>query len=363
MKKLMLVLLVVVILVSGSVTVTAQNTPGITVADVLATFATRDTPEFTWFGRAVSVADPSVLALLQNPNVQLTVFAPTDAAFEKLRETRYGATTLNLLFSNQDLMTNLARYHIVSGAFGMQALETLAEMAPGMGGVSMLTTQGQYLRIDLTGDETLQIDGEASTVVDAVAMTVVVGNESLTIAGRQISTMNGVIHVIDTVLVPTTDTVYQLLNDITNEFEGEFGTLLTAIDRADPSFRQRLSDANANTTLFAPTDAAFEVLGEDALQTALADPQAITDLLWYHTLDGRVSSVNMIDSIAQSRDGRGTYTTKLGGGLFSRTAITISPSGEAAGLLINSGANVLVRDIDAGNGVIHVIDAVLAPPE
>lgn len=360
MRKYVVVMLVLGVLVFGVMPSGAQNTPGITIADVIATLARAENPEFTQFSRAVAVANPSVLALLQNPNANLTLFAPTDAAFAKIRETRYGRTTLNMAFADSSLMTNLTRYHIVRGAFPIASLESLAAEAQSVAGISLPTEQGQFIRVTVGDDERLTIDGEASTVLHGVAVTFAMEGELITLAGRQINTQNGVIHVIDTVLVPTTDNMLQVIEDINLDFDGEFNTLLATINAADSSIRERLANPNAQTTLFAPTDAAFELLGEARTRQILQNPEALRDLLQYHLLDGRVSSQDMTNAMAASRGGNGELVTQLGRGAFRRTAVVVSSLED--GLVVNGGAMLVVLDIDAGNGLIHVIDHVLEPP-
>lgn len=358
MKRSVLLLALVTALLLNAFAVAAQ--PGITVADILATFAESDHPEFTHLAKALQTADPKVRSLLDNPNVSVTLFAPTDAAFEAIRQTRYGAATLRLLLDDHDLVTNVLEYHLAFGGYRNSDLISIAKTV-GKSGGSLQTVQGQHLHITLGSDERFVIDNEASPILDAVEITFTRGNESLTFGGTELTAVNGVIHVMDTVLVPNTETILQTIQDSHVELEGEFSTLATALAAADPAVISRLADPEAETTLLAPTDAAFTVLGKDALATALANPQALTDLLNYHLIQGRLSSNEIKSRIGN--DGQAVIITELGG-LLDSTAVTFSMNPDGFNqLLVNGGAKVLAGDVDASNGIIHVIDAVLQPPQ
>jgi transforming growth factor-beta-induced protein len=100
-------------------------------------------------------------------------------------------------------------------------------------------------------------------------------------------------------------------------------------------------------TIFAPTDAAFQTLPEGTIDALLADSRgALTDILLYHTLSGKVMSSDLSDGM--------TANTYYGEG------IQIAVNDE--GVFIN-GAKVTVADIEADNGVVHVLDVVLLPEE
>jgi hypothetical protein len=98
-------------------------------------------------------------------------------------------------------------------------------------------------------------------------------------------------------------------------------------------------------TVFAPTDAAFAALPEGTLETLLADPSGmLTDILLYHVVGGKAMSSDLSDGQM--------ITTVLGKDI--KVMLTDS------GVYINN-AKVIVADIEAENGVVHVIDAVLIP--
>jgi uncharacterized surface protein with fasciclin (FAS1) repeats len=100
-------------------------------------------------------------------------------------------------------------------------------------------------------------------------------------------------------------------------------------------------------TVFAPTDDAFNALPQGALDDLLADPDgALTDVLLYHVVSGEVFSTDLSDGMTVETLGGQTLTITVG----------------EDGVLINN-ANVIVADVNASNGVIHLIDAVLLPTD
>jgi transforming growth factor-beta-induced protein len=131
------------------------------------------------------------------------------------------------------------------------------------------------------------------------------------------------------------------------EAAGDFGTLLAALDATE--LDDVLSDETATFTVFAPTDEAFEALGQDTIDGLLADPETLSDILLYHVIAGQAVDAGTALSLA------GTTVEMANGDIV---ALTIRDGD----LFIND-ARVTATDIEASNGVIHVIDAVLLPPE
>lgn len=122
---------------------------------------------------------------------------------------------------------------------------------------------------------------------------------------------------------------------------GTFTTLVAAVEAAG------LVDTlkgDGPFTVFAPTDEAFAALHEGTVEGLLADPEALAAILTYHVVSGKVMSADLSDGM--------TATTVNG------ADITIMTEG---GVMVND-ANVVTADIEASNGVIHVIDAVILPP-
>jgi len=121
---------------------------------------------------------------------------------------------------------------------------------------------------------------------------------------------------------------------------GSFTTLVAAVEAAG------LVDTlkgEGPFTVFAPTDDAFAALPEGTVEALLADPEALAGILTYHVVAGKVMSTDLSDGM--------TAATVNG------QDITIGTEG---GVTVND-ANVVAADVEASNGVIHVIDAVILP--
>lgn len=126
----------------------------------------------------------------------------------------------------------------------------------------------------------------------------------------------------------------------------EFTILLAAIGAADPAVLENLSTGGP-FTVFAPTDAAFlAAIAEMGMEPAalLADTELLTTVLMYHVIDGAVTSDMLSSMMADTMQG-------------GQLDIVVADDGSVT---VN-GANVVIADIIASNGVIHVIDAVLMP--
>ena len=124
--------------------------------------------------------------------------------------------------------------------------------------------------------------------------------------------------------------------------DGRFTTLVAAVTAAD------LVDTlkgEGPFTVFAPTDDAFAKLPEGTVEALLEDIPALTDILLYHVVSGKVMAADVV-SLSSA-------TTVLG------KDIAIKVEGDK--VMIND-AQVIITDIEASNGVIHVIDTVLLPP-
>jgi transforming growth factor-beta-induced protein len=235
-----------------------------------------------------------------------TVFAPTDEAFAKLPK---GTVEDLLKPENKGKLTAILTYHVVPG-------RVTAREAFGLENAS--TVNGQRLDIGRR-DGRLVIDGA-------------------TIISTDINCTNGVIHVIDRVLLPEQERIPALADKA-----GQFNTLLAAVSAAG---LDKVLDGAGPFTVFAPTDDAFKALPKGTVETLLKPENKLklVDVLKYHVVSGRVYS----DQAAQA----GQAATLLGS--VVETSVT------ADGLRINN-ALVVKGDLETANGVIHVIDAVLLP--
>jgi uncharacterized surface protein with fasciclin (FAS1) repeats len=235
----------------------------------------------------------------------LTVFAPTDAAFAKL-----GSRTISLLLANPELLQKVLLYHVVSGKV----------MAADVVGLSSATSlQGSSINIAVSGGK-------------------VVLNGNSTVTATDIGATNGVIHVIDTVILPPLDVL-----DVAT-LNGNFTTLVAAVKAA--GLEGALRGAGPYT-VFAPTDAAFRKLPAGTVEALLKDPAALSNILLYHVVSGKVMAADVV--------GLSSATSLQG------SNISIAVSGGKVRL--NGNSTVTATDIGASNGVIHVIDTVILPPQ
>ncbi len=269
-----------------------------TVVDIIV-----NSEDHTTLEAAVIAAD---LAGTLSGDGPFTVFAPTDAAFEALPEGLLDA----LLAEPDGFLTDILLYHVV----GASALSTSLSDEQ-----VIATLNGQNLTVSITS-EGVFINGSKVIVADLAAT-------------------NGVVHVVDAVMVP--EEIPATVVDIVVNSEIHT-TLEAAVIAAD--LATTLS-GDGPFTVFAPTDAAFEALPEGLLDALLAEPNGfLTDILLYHVVSGNVLSSGLSN---------GQMVTTINGKTLE---VTINDDG----VFIN-GAKVVLADLVAKNGVVHVIDAVLVP--
>jgi transforming growth factor-beta-induced protein len=233
-----------------------------------------------------------------------TVFAPTDDAFDKLP-----AGTVEGLLDDIPTLENILLYHVVPGKV---MADDVAELS------SANTASGEALTISVMDDKVMIND--AKVII------------------TDIEASNGVIHAVDTVILPPAE--MKDIVDIAVE-DGRFTTLVAALQAAD------LVDTlkgEGPFTVFAPTDDAFDKLPAGTVEGLLDDIPTLTNILLYHVVPGKVMAADVVElSSANTASGE---------------AVTISViDGE---VMIND-AKVIITDIEASNGVIHVIDSVLIP--
>ena len=239
-----------------------------------------------------------------------TVFAPTDAAITALVEAL--EITAEDLLALPDL-GEILQYHVVAGA-----------------AMSGELTDGQEIETLLGENVTVTINADGVFINDAQ------------VTAADIEAGNGVVHVIDAVLLPPAPETNTVVDVIVNS---EDHTLLEAAV-IEAGLVEVLS-AEGPFTVFAPTDSAITVLVaalEITAEDLLALPN-LSDILKYHVVAGAAMSGDLTDGQE--------IETLLG----SNVTVTIN----AEGVFIND-AQVTVADIEADNGVVHVIDAVLLPP-
>ncbi len=267
---------------------------------------------FSVLVEAVTAAD--LATTLSGPG-PFTVLAPTNDAFTALLA-ELGLTKAQLL-ADKPLLTSVLTYHVVP------AKVLRADLPLGR---PVTTVEGGIFKVDAVGSALVVTDGR---------------NRRPNITATDIIASNGVLHVVDKVLLPANKTIVQ-----TAQAAPDFSILVEAVLAAN---LQGALSAAGPLTVFAPTNAAFTaLLAELGLtkQQLLADTALLTKVLTYHVVNGRVLKADVP---------LGTAITTLQGETITvdaTLAITDSRGRKS---------NITATDALASNGVIHTIDKVILP--
>ena len=260
------------------------------------------------FGTLVAAVQAADLESALRSKGPFTVFAPTDDAFKKLPA---GTVESLLKPENKDKLISILKFHVVAGNVMAADVVKLS---------SAKTIQGESIKI-MVKDGKVFLNGTTQVVK------------------TDVSASNGTIHVIDSVLIPS------MKKDIvdTAVSTNMFNTLVAAVKAAG------LVDTlkgDGPFTVLAPTDEAFAKLPAGTVENLLKpeNKDMLVKILTYHVISGdvRAETVMTLKS-AKTVQGQEVYIkTKKGK------------------VMIN-GAKVVKADVEASNGVIHVIDTVLMP--
>ena len=267
---------------------------------------------FTILVEAVNAA--GLAGTLSGPG-PITVFAPTNDAFAALLAEL--GVSKDALLANKPLLTAVLTYHV---------LPARVEKAAVPAGKAITTAQGGIFKIDAVGTNLVITDGR---------------NRKSTITATDIGAGNGVVHVVDKVLLPADKTIVQTALALP-----QFSILVEAVLAA------RLDGALSGTgpfTVFAPTNDAFAaLLAELGITKAalLADTALLTKVLTYHVIPSRVLKADVPVGTAVKTLQGDTLTVD------ATLAITDQRGRKAA---------ITGTDVLASNGVIHVIDKVILP--
>ncbi len=245
-------------------------------------------------------------------NGPFTVFAPTDEAFAKLPA---GTVETLLKPENKSKLVSILTYHVVSGSVLAKQVVTLKNAT---------SVNGQRVGISVMGGQ-VKLDGKATVVKTDIACT------------------NGVIHVIDSVIMPVQKNILEVAGEA-----GSFSTLAAAIKAA--GLTEALS-GKGPFTVFAPTDEAFQKLPAGTLENLLKpeNKEKLASILKFHVISGAVYADQVVKMTESTKTLQGqTFQIKVKDG-----KVTIGNSAAMAG--------VTGTDVQAANGVIHVIDTVLMP--
>ena len=338
--------------VAGVIALSACGDDGNDADDTTATTASSDTAADTASGTIVDVAvengsfntlvaavEAAGLVETLSGEGPFTVFAPTDDAFAALPD---GVVDALLLPENQDVLVQVLTYHVVPG---------------------------QVLAADISDGDVATVEGQSVTLSTADGVTV----NDVMVVTPDVTASNGVIHVIDAVLLPPDVDPSALTSDDMSDMDesmdesestdgedmaeatdqgtivdvaveaGEFQTLVAAVDAA--GLVETLS-GEGPFTVFAPNDEAFAALDPALIEVLLLpeNQEVLAQILTYHVVSGEVLSTDIEAGDVATVEG---------------STVTIGVDG---GVTVND-ATVIAADVTASNGVIHVIDAVLIPPD
>ena len=261
------------------------------------------TPQLSTLVSALQKA--SLVDTLKGPG-PFTVFAPTNDAFAALKSAGVDAAALDVA-----TLTAVLQYHVVAGK----------DLAADVVTKKTLTTLGGAVNVDVRGSMVYLNGLTLITKTDIVAS-------------------NGVVHLVDSVLLPDTSvldlvgiaTAYPSLSSL--QAAVVQANLASALQAAGPF------------TLFAPVNSAFAAL------PAAPSPSQLPSILQYHVLSGAVTAAIAVSVAGMAPPGNKVPT------LLSGKSVTLTTT--ANGLAVD-GANVIYTDIKAKNGIVHLLDAVLLP--
>ncbi|MEM9035460.1 MAG: fasciclin domain-containing protein [Actinomycetota bacterium] len=284
-----------------------------------------DAGDFTTLVAAVEAAGLVDTLTGEGP---FTVFAPTDDAFAALPE-----GLVDALLEDTDTLAEILTYHVVAGEVLAADVVELSEAT---------SVQGDTIAISAS-DDGVMVDAANVTTTDLLAG-------------------NGVVHVIDAVILPDGIVLPEHGGDMGDESmdesmdeemaevgtivdvaagAGDFTTLVAAVEAA--GLVDTLS-GEGPFTVFAPTDEAFAALPEGTVEGLLEDTEALTAILTYHVVAGEVLAADVV-TLTEAETVNGAV-------------LPIVVDGDT---VMVGDATVVVTDIEASNGVIHVIDTVLIP--
>jgi uncharacterized surface protein with fasciclin (FAS1) repeats len=254
----------------------------------------------------------TLLALVKASGIELpsgtkvTIFAPTNEAFAKLPKEKVEFLTSA---KGKATLQAILKHHVVGQAVGSSSVLDRRRLA---------ALSGQSLEVDPTA---LTIDGARLVATD-------------------VAFDGGLVHVIDAVMMPELRSIEEIIAQ-----DARFETLRAAIEAAD--LGSALGAQNPGPwTLLAPSNEAFGKIPAETLKALLADRPALTAVLGAHVLPTMIRREEMLaQGSARTLPGNGSVRFALG------------PGGITA-----EGARIEVADIEASNGIIHVIDRVLPAP-
>jgi transforming growth factor-beta-induced protein len=303
MKKQALIFGLIALMGISTLTSCEKKEEMTSVADMtIAEYAISD-DNFSILVQALTKAE---LVDVLNGEGNFTVFAPTNAAFNALFM-QLGVSGISAL--SKEALTPILLYHVLGTEKKAAMIET-----------------GYYNTLSPAQSNTMSLYVNTSGGVKL--------NKSTSVTAADVDVKNGVIHVIDKVLLPPTVVDQALAND-------SFSILVQAVVKA--GLVETLSGSGP-FTIFAPTNAAFEALFTTLGISGIADLTAeqLVPILTYHVVSGNVLSTQLSSGTVQTLNGP--------------IDVTLTPAPA-----INISSMIIATDVQASNGVIHVINKVLLP--
>jgi len=257
---------------------------------------------------AALVKFPDLVTTLSGTG-NFTVFAPTNDAFAGLLDA-IGQSSLDDI--PEDVLRDVLEYHVIASA-------------------AVRSTQ-------LTAGPVTTVGGENITVGTTGGIKL---NGTVNVVAADIEATNGIVHVIDAVLVPPSITPIVGTIVAPAFFNKDFTTLIAAVKAASPTVLQTLLNSEKKT-LFAPTNAAFTAAGI----TSLPNEATLNAVLTYHVINAEVFAADIANGSSSAATLNGNIYLSKG----------------TAGVFINGTTQVTATDITGSNGVVHVINRTLLPP-
>jgi len=279
----------------------------------------------TLVAAAVFASDNNDLVdLLSNPGT-LTVFAPDNAAFDALAVELTGSPGAKgadlLTAANKPLLRAVLQYHVLTAEVGAAEIPF---------GRAITSAEGSIFKID---------SGAPPTITDG-------RNRTSKITATDLDASNGVVHLIDKVILPADKNIVQTAQALAGGAQPEFTILVEAVIAAD--LAGTLSGAGP-FTVFAPTDAAFAAALTELNLTKeqlFANVDLLTTVLTYHVVPARVFKAEVPVGTA--------ITTAMGDTFTINGSLAITDQRSRT-------SNIVGTDVMTTNGVIHVIDKVMLP--
>ncbi len=319
------IIFIIILMLSG--TLIAQDNEADNEASILEFInnqAEADEPEFTILSRLIEQND-AIYNYLSDPSVEWTIFAPTDEAFEQL-------------LSGENLDDNSLFLTLLQHLSGRKIMtEQMLDALEANNRAILYTPLGQPIYI--TGN-----------LSDGLSI-----NDANLIPGMfDIETSNGVIHTIDAVLQAETRFIGEVITSMAESEENPELTILAELINEVEGLPEFLSAPPVFMTFYAPSDMAFEAfkeeIGEEEYNDLISNGNLVGWLLAYHMGEGLDYS-EILSAVAEMENG-------LEIAMLDESAALIT---YVDGDIFIDDAQLIVTDILAQSGVIHIIDRVLIP--